>query len=101
MLRLHPPLLSALGAWISNQEPPPSRPEAIRRLLEQALVSKGDKRSLSKEAARKASKLAARELEKLGSQSQPDADLQQRKRTLIRGPKEFRDIRADLPKPKS
>jgi hypothetical protein len=51
--------------------------------------------------ARKASKLAARELEKLGSQSLPEPDLQQRKRTLIRGPKEFREIRADLPKPKS
>jgi hypothetical protein len=32
---------------------------------------------------------------------QPVAEQQRRKRTLIRGPKEFRDIRADLPKPKS
>jgi hypothetical protein len=48
-----------------------------------------------------ASKLAARELETLGDQSQPVAERQRRKRTLIRGPKEFRDIRADLPKPKA
>jgi hypothetical protein len=48
-----------------------------------------------------ASKLAARELEILGDQSQPVAEQQRRKRTLIRGPKEFRDIRADLPKPKA
>jgi hypothetical protein len=45
--------------------------------------------------------LAARELETLGDQSQSVAEQQRRKRTLIRGPKEFRDIRADLPKPKS
>ena len=36
----------------------------------------------------------------MGDQSQPVAEQQRRKRTLIRGPKEFRDIRADLPKPK-
>jgi hypothetical protein len=65
------------------------------------LASKGARRPPSKEAARKASKLAARELEKLGGQSLPEPDLQHRKRTLIRGPKEFRDIRADLPKTKS
>jgi hypothetical protein len=78
----------------------PSRPEAIRRLLERALTGKGGKRPPSKEAARKAEQMAARELEKLDSPSLPEPDLQQRKRTLIRGPKEFRDIRADLPKTK-
>jgi hypothetical protein len=99
---LLPVSLAALDAWIEHQsEPRPSRPEAIRRLLEQAFAGKGGKQLPSKEAARKASKLAARELEKRGSPSLPEPDLQQRKRTLIRGPKEFREIRADLPKPKS
>ena len=78
-----------------------TRSDAMRQLLERALAGRSVRRPLSKEAARKASKLAARELEKLGSQSLPEPELQQRKRTLIRGPKEFRDIRADLPKPKS
>jgi hypothetical protein len=73
----------------------------MRQLLERALAGKSVRRPLSKEAARKASKLAARELEKLDSPSLPEPDLQQRKRALIRGSKEFRDIRADLPKPKS
>jgi hypothetical protein len=45
-------------------------------------------------------KVASRELETLGDQSRPVAEQQRRKRTLIRGPKEFRDIRADLPKQK-
>jgi hypothetical protein len=39
-------------------------------------------------------------MEFLGDQSRPVEEQARRKRTLIRGPKEFRDIRADLPKPK-
>jgi hypothetical protein len=45
--------------------------------------------------------MAASVIENLGDKSEPAVEQQQRKRTLIRGPKEFRDIRADLPKPKS
>jgi hypothetical protein len=101
MVRLQPSLLSGLDTWITQQAGSPSRPEAIRRLLERALAGKGGKRPPSKEAARKAEQMAARELEKVESQSLPEPDLQQRKRTLIRGPKEFREIRADLPKTKS
>jgi hypothetical protein len=38
LVRLHPPLLDNLDAWISAQpEPRPSRPEAIRRILGEAL----------------------------------------------------------------
>jgi hypothetical protein len=37
-LRLYPELDAALDAWIAKQpEPKPSRPEAIRRILRQAL----------------------------------------------------------------
>jgi hypothetical protein len=100
-VRIQPKLMQGLDRWIADHKPRPSRPEAIRRLLEQALTARGAAPLPSKEAARKASKLAARELEKLDSPSLPEPDLQQRKRALIRGPKEFRDIRADLPKPKS
>jgi hypothetical protein len=52
------------------------------------------------EAASKASKLAARELEPLTDKSLPPEERDRRKRVLIRGPKEFRDIRGDLPKKK-
>jgi hypothetical protein len=69
-------------------------------LVEHALTAKGARRPPRQGTARKASKLAARELETLGDQSQPVAEQQRRKRILIRGPKEFRDIRADLPKTK-
>jgi hypothetical protein len=41
VVRMHGPLLSALDAWIAKQPPPfPSRPEAVRQLLEAALKVK-------------------------------------------------------------
>ena len=36
-VRLQPPALAQLDVWIGDQADKPSRPEAIRRLLEQAL----------------------------------------------------------------
>jgi hypothetical protein len=41
--------------------------------------------------------MAARELEPLGDKSLPLEEPDRRKRALIRGPKEFRDIRGDQP----
>jgi hypothetical protein len=44
MVRLHKTQLAALDAWIAEQsEPKPSRPEAVRRLVDQALQSKRGK----------------------------------------------------------
>jgi hypothetical protein len=100
MLRLHPPLLTSLDGWIARRDDALSRPEAIRRLVEQALDAESSPQPSSKQTARKASTLAAREIENLGDTSQPLEEQQRRKRTLIRGPKEFREIRADQPKPK-
>ncbi|GLK67022.1 hypothetical protein GCM10008179_06600 [Hansschlegelia plantiphila] len=40
-VRLPPDLLHPLDAWIAQQpDPKPSRPEAIRRLVDQALAQK-------------------------------------------------------------
>jgi hypothetical protein len=36
-VRLQPDQLAALDAWIAQQEPQPSRPEAIQTLLDEAL----------------------------------------------------------------
>jgi hypothetical protein len=51
-------------------------------------------------AASKASDLAAQQIDKLVDPSIPAEERQMRKRRLLKGPKEFRDIRDDLPKPK-
>jgi hypothetical protein len=41
LVRMHDGNLRALDAWISKQKEPPSRPEAIRRLVEMGLKAKG------------------------------------------------------------
>jgi Arc/MetJ-type ribon-helix-helix transcriptional regulator len=57
-VRMHPPQLKALDAWIAQQEPPfPSRPEAVRRLLELALANS------KKQLARYPEKPAAKAME--------------------------------------
>jgi hypothetical protein len=101
LLRLHPPLLTDLDEWIGGEKDHPTRPEAIRRLLERALAGKAAVRPPNKETAHKASKMGVRELEPLGDKTLPPEEHDRRKRALIRGPKEFRGIRGDQPKMKT
>jgi hypothetical protein len=96
-VRFQPPQLSDVDAWIARQREHLSRPEAIRRLVERGLAGKGIARQPNKEAAHKALKMAARELEPLGDKSLPAEEQARRKRVLIKGPKEFRDLRSDVP----
>ena len=105
LLRLHPPLLANLDKWIIDQQDAPSRPEAIRRLVERALADKGATSSPIREPARhakagQAAELASRAVEQKTDKSQPVDEQKSRRRALIRGPKEFRDIREDQPKRK-
>lgn len=52
-LRLHKPQIEAIDRWAAEQPQALSRPEAIRRLVEQALAGKGDVRqSQSKKKGR-------------------------------------------------
>lgn len=41
MTRMQPPLLAALDAFIADEADPPSRPEAVRRLLTESLTGLG------------------------------------------------------------
>jgi hypothetical protein len=50
--------------------------------------------------ASKASELAGQQIDELGDPSATDEERQTRKQRLLRGPREFRDIRGDLPKSK-
>jgi hypothetical protein len=97
LLRLHKPLTSAIDDWAKRQDDKPSRPEAIRRLLVRALSTAEQFGSPSKTGARLAEKLASREIEGMVDQSHPKAEQQRRKRRLLKGPGEFRDMRGDQP----
>jgi hypothetical protein len=47
---------------------------------------------------RKASEMAAQEIDRLIDPSEPEEERQRRKRRLIKGPKQFRDVRGNRPK---
>jgi hypothetical protein len=94
-MRVSAAFLKSIDRWRHCQIDKPSRGDAVRRIVEQVLVSKVAPRRRSKDAARKASHLATRAIEGLSDKSQPVEEQQRRKRTLIHGPKEFRDIRDD------
>jgi hypothetical protein len=93
LLRLHPPLLTDLDAWIEAQSGRLSRPEAIRRLLEAAITGTAAPSQRSKGSARLAVNLAAREIDQLGNNAATGDERASRKRRLIAGPKEFRGLR--------
>jgi hypothetical protein len=67
------------------------------RLLDVALVQSSDH---FKRRARKASEFATRAAEQIVDKSISSEEQQRRKRALIQGPKEFREIREGLPKRK-
>jgi hypothetical protein len=99
-VRVQPNKLAQLDRWIAAQAGQLSRPEAIRRTVERALAHSSRPKATNKKKAQKASDLAGRAVENIMDKSMPAEEQERRKRALIRGPKEFRDIRDDLPKPK-
>ena len=97
-LRCHPPFLQAIDGWREREEGKPSRPAAIVRLAELGLATTGSVGRPSAKAAAKASALAAKEIDRMADQSIPHEERASRKRRLLKGPTEFRDIREDHPK---
>ncbi len=94
MVRLHRKQLTALDSWIGSQSDKPSRPEAIRRLVEQALVAvPARRRDVAAHSAgvAQAEKMAGAQIDRaLKDIDQPDEIKAQRKRRLTKGPAEFR-----------
>ena len=98
--RLQPRQLTALDAWIAKQREPVSRPEAIRRLIEAGLRAKPTLPLYTKKHAAKAAKIAERHIDPLINQSATSEERHSRKRRLLKGPEEFREMRSDIPKAK-
>jgi hypothetical protein len=96
-LRLEPATLARVDRWAASQQDDPSRPEAIRRLVELGLGIAQRAGARTKKAA-KAAEMASEEIDRLGDLSLTDEERRLRKRRLIRGPKEFRDLRRNRPK---
>jgi hypothetical protein len=96
-LRLLPDQLARVKVWIAAQpKPRPSRPEAIRRLVDLGLAVTQPSRQRSPNSRSKALNLAGHQIDKLGDSSATDDERQQRKRQLLKGPKEFRELRDEI-----
>lgn len=108
-VRLQPAQLAALDAWIGQQTTPLTRPEAIRAMMETILhiLSKDTEEKPAKNVKLRPSgrKLRARDMagkaidRMTDTTAHPD-DQASRKRRLLKGPEEFREVRVDRPKAK-
>jgi hypothetical protein len=99
MVRGHEDFLRPLDAWIAKQKDQPSRPEAIRRLVELALAVKTPVRPVSQPGRKlRAQELATKEIEKIIDPAAPPEERAQRRRRLTKGPEEFQEVRVDRPK---
>jgi hypothetical protein len=95
-IRLPPSLIKAIDAWAAR-ETAGLRSEAMRRLLEAGLSHSQPGKRRSPAAAAKAADLAGKQIDKFTDASAPPEEQQKRKRRLLKGPGEFRDIRGDVP----
>ncbi len=96
-LRLEPEALARVDRWAASQKDHPSRAEAVRRLVELGLAIGRRARMRTKKAAQ-AAEMANHELDRLGDPLATDEERQLRKRRLIKGPKEFQELRRNRPK---
>jgi hypothetical protein len=92
--------LTALDRWRKQQHDQPSRSSAVRQLAETSLAKTGQQSRVRRRPGPAANDMAARVIDTLADQSAPPENLAKRKRRLLKGPEEFRNIREDQPKPR-
>ncbi len=97
-VRVHKTFLTALDQWRRQQPDLPSRPSALRQLAEIGLAKIGQQPRGRRRPSPAAIDMAARVIDALADQSAPPENLAKRKRRLLKGPEEFRSMRADQPK---
>jgi hypothetical protein len=97
--RADPVIRAAIVRWAEMQPDNPSLSEAIRRLVELGLTVK-TKSPPSEQQRAAFADLASKAIDSL-TVGTPDHDEKaSRKRRLIKGPEEFREVRVDRPKAK-
>jgi hypothetical protein len=95
-VRLAPAVLKTIDDWRGKQPDLPDRAEAIRRLVGLSISS--PTRSHSPKPRSKAADMAAEAIDRHADRSATSEEQESRKRRLLKGPKEFRDLRRDHPK---
>lgn len=89
-----------IDEWRRKQADRPTRSAAVQRLIAQSLATSPRTRQTNPTVGSTASALAGREVDRLVDPSVPPEEQAKRKRRLLKGPSEFRDIRKDHPKSK-
>ena len=90
--------IATVDAWIAMQEDELSRPEAIRRLVELGLTVKSKPARPTSASAHRAKELAATVIDSLTPVRTDVEEKASRKRRLLKGPEEFREVRVDRAK---
>jgi len=93
-------IIRSIENWRIKQKPIPNVSEAIRQLVEIGLTSAPRAQRHGKKTAAKAWELAGEMIDWRSDKSAPPEERAKRKRRLIKGPSEFREMRDDLPRPK-
>lgn len=90
--RMPQPLIDAIDSW-AKRHADGSRSEAIRALVELGLAGSQSTRRRSPGDASRAADMAADQIDKLANPAASEEERHARKRRLIKGPREFREIR--------
>ena len=97
--RAEPKLRAAIVKWAENQPDMPSLSEATRRLVELGLTVK-TRRPTSEGQKLRAREMAGTAIDRMTDTTTNPDDQARRKRRLLKGPEEFREVRVDRPKKK-
>jgi hypothetical protein len=92
--------MATLDAWCARQDDTPTRSEAIRRLVELGLTVGSKPKQTTAATADRAKELASKAIDSLTTGALSNDEKASRKRRLIKGPEEFREVRVDRPKAK-
>jgi hypothetical protein len=96
--RADPVIRASIVRWAESQPDMPSLSESIRRLVELGLTVKTKGRQSSEGQKLRAREMAGKAIDGLVDATARPDDQVSRKRRLLKGPEEFREVRVDRPK---
>ena len=92
-IRLSKKMRTSVDEWARQQPDRPTRSEAIRQLVEQAISAAKPTGRRTATSSEHASAHAGRALDRMADAGATDEEQASRKRQLLEGPKEFRAMR--------
>jgi hypothetical protein len=93
--RAEPVIRASIVRWAEKQPDLPTLSEAIRRLVELGLTVKSKDRQSSEGQKLRAREMAGNTIDDLTDTTAHADDQASRKRSLLKGPEEFREVRVD------